>query len=458
MEAPGKDERDPFPAMERSNRANRNIIPLTEWIMSEDQAPYPIRYVIIVTGDELITGRRADAHIPFLTKTLNALGLECSHCLLAGDASPRLAQMIRRALEEAPLVIVTGGLGPTVDDITREAISEATGIPLVENPEALRQLKARFRAFHRPMTGNNRRQALSPAQGGYFPNPNGTAPGLYFDDGNRLVIALPGPPRELVPMVLDQLVPFLQDRFHPCQTRLFSRLQIACLGESNIDQTIRQYLGAYPDLAVASLSRPGEVELTLSLPAGSPEAQTQLARCVEIIRREMGEFIFSESDESLAAVTGRLLRERGETVAVAESCTGGLLGSWITTVPGASDYFTGGVTAYSNAVKEQVLNVSPATLRNQGAVSRETACEMAVGVRRLLRASWSISLTGIAGPGGGTKDKPVGTVWIAVCGAGDETYPLLLTAPGSREMIRRRACVYALDQLRRLLLELPLHR
>ncbi len=426
--------------------------------MSEDQAQGPVRYVVIVTGEELITGQRTDSHIPFLTKTLNALGLECACGFLAGDAGPDLARLIRRALEEAPLVIVTGGLGPTVDDVTREAVSEATGIPLAENPEALKQLKARFRAFRRPMTGNNRRQAQTPTRGGFFPNPNGTAPGLYYDAGDRLVIALPGPPRELVPMVNEQLVPFLEERYHPHQRRIFTRFQIACLGESNIDQILRERLANEPDLAIASLSRPGEVELTLSLPADSPEARARLHRCSETVRDEMGDAIFSENDESLAAVIGRLLRDRGETLSVAESCTGGLLGSWITTVPGASAYYAGGVIAYSNPVKERVLGVSPSTLAAHGAVSRETACEMAVGARRLLQTTWSIGITGVAGPDGGTKEKPVGTVWAAVCGAGDETYPLLLTFPGGREMIRRRAGVYALDQLRRLLLELPLHR
>lgn len=426
--------------------------------MSVDQAFSPVRYAVLVTGEELLTGQRADSHIPFLTKTLNALGLECACGLLAGDSGPDLARLIRLALAEAPLVIVTGGLGPTVDDVTREAISEATGIPLEENPEALKRLKARFRAFRRPMTANNRRQGRVPTRGGFFPNPNGTAPGLYYDAGECLVIALPGPPRELIPMVNDQLVPFLRERYHPCPRRISTRFQIACLGESNIDQLLRDRVGEEPGLAVASLSQPGEVELTLSLPADSPGARDRLSRCAEIVRREMGDAVFSENDESLAAVIGRLLRERDETLSVAESCTGGLLGSWITAVPGASGYYAGGVIAYSNPVKEQVLGVSPATLANHGAVSRETACEMAVGARRLLRSTWSIGITGVAGPDGGSREKPVGTVWAAVCGAGDETYPLLLTFPGSREMIRRRACVYALDQLRRLLLELPLHR
>ncbi|MGC9326881.1 MAG: competence/damage-inducible protein A, partial [Candidatus Hinthialibacter sp.] len=220
-------------------------------------SPAPVQYTLIITGEEILSGKRMDRHIPFLNKTLYELGLECRGCRVIGDSDAALSAIVKDALQISGIVIVTGGLGPTVDDITREALSDATGVSMEENPQALKELQERFAAMDRPMTDNNKRQALVPVQGGFFSNPNGTAPGLVYDLGDKLAIALPGPPRELTPMVLDSLAPFLIERFHLKKVFLSVNLRFSCLGESNIDAVVREKLGGVPDLRVSSISHLG---------------------------------------------------------------------------------------------------------------------------------------------------------------------------------------------------------
>ena len=416
-----------------------------------------LQYILIVSGEEILSGNRRDSHVHFITKNLHPLGLYCEGCFITGDQKDRLTDLVKTALERDSIVIVTGGLGPTVDDITRESIADATGITLYENQDALEMVKARFQSFRKTMTENNRQQALVPEHGGFFYNPNGTAPGLYFEKGSSSIIALPGPPRELEPMLTEKLIPYLMGRYSTKKDLLSVSFHLCCIGESNVDHALRQITGPDSGLNISLLSQPGCIDLTLSLNGDDEQTRNTLNRYTDAVREKFGSYIFSERHETLSETVGRFLVESKQTVAVAESCTGGLLGSHLTSVSGSSSYFLGGVIAYQNEIKVDFLGVRRETLNACGAVSRETVCEIAEGVRQRFSSDWGIAITGIAGPEGGTKEKPVGTVWIAVCSPEDKTYPFLITFPGSREAVRLRSSIYAQDQLRRLLLGLSPH-
>ncbi|RJP26240.1 MAG: competence/damage-inducible protein A [Candidatus Omnitrophota bacterium] len=426
--------------------------------MTKDKRSPVSDYMIIASGNELLSGKRQDRHIHFLTTELSAIGLNCRRCCIVGDEYDYLVKTIKKTLSEVKLVIITGGLGPTIDDRTRDAVSQATGIALDEHPDALEMLEERFRTFGRSMTENNRQQALVPVYGTFFSNPNGTAPGLVFDHGDKIVIALPGPPRELEPMVKMNLVPFLQGRLKLQRSVSQKILSFCCLGESHIDQVLRVKIGAIDDLEISSLSQVGTVTITLTLPDDTKQSQERLDQYVQCIKHEIGEYIFAEDDASLETVVGMILMEKHETIATAESCTGGLLGAKCTSSPGSSNYFLGGIISYDNNIKEKILGVKKETLDRFGAVSRQTACEMAQNVCCQFDSDWGIAITGIAGPSGGTEEKPVGSVWIAAAQKNGPVFPFLIHASGDRIAVRERSCIFALDQLRRLLLHLPRHQ
>ncbi len=415
-------------------------------------------YTIIISGSEILSGKRQDRHIHYLTRSLLPLGLHCERCELIGDEKTHLENSVRRALSGNDLVIVTGGLGPTVDDITRETIAEAMEIPLAEHPDALKMLKDRFRSFGKSMTENNRRQTLVPVHGSFIPNPNGTAPGLIYDHNEKIAIALPGPPRELEPMVRESLIPFLQNRLRLHDQTTSVVLRFCGIGESNVDWAIRDIVKDVPGLNISLLHQIGIIELTLSLPSDSPEAKSTLDNLSQRIQEAMEPCCYSVRQETLEEVIGKSLRERNETLSIAESCTGGLLGAKIVSTPGASSYFKGGVISYSNEIKKKLVGVQQKTLDEHGAVSKETVCEMANGVRESFQSDWGVAITGIAGPEGGTPEKPVGQVWIAVSNKDGSVYPFKAQMPGNRDSIRERSCVYALDQLRRLLLNKTIYK
>lgn len=412
-------------------------------------------YIALIVGDELLEGKRVDRHAAYITRTLGEHGLGCQRVEILRDNRSALANAASKALSESSLVIVTGGLGPTVDDITREALSDATGIALRENADALAMIEARFRAFNRPMSSNNRAQAMVPERGGFFFNDHGTAPGLYFESDSGLLLALPGPPRELEPMFADRVLPFLRERNRLMQRRRYARaLHFAGIGESNIDQIAREELAEQEDIGVSLLARLGLVDLTLIQLNDEPASARRLDDAFERIRQRMSDFIYAEDDASLEAVVGRALTERGQTLAVAESCTGGLLGAMLTEVAGASEFFLGGVIAYHNRVKENALGVQRETLAEGGAVSLSVAEEMALGAARVLGADWGVAITGVAGPSGGTEEKPAGTVCVAVAQTGKPARAIRVNFAGNRAAIRQRAAIQALDHLRRCILGL----
>ncbi len=415
-------------------------------------------FILIISGNEILSGRRQDKHIAFLTREMARIGIECKRVIVVGDEVRFFDEAIRAALADTNLIFTTGGLGPTTDDLTRDAISNATGIPLREDPDALRMIQDRFNRMNRAMKDNNRLQALVPIQGSFLQNDNGTAPGLVFEADEKTIIALPGPPRELEPMFFGQVLPYLDQRLPNRVIPIFQSFKFCGIGESNIDEVIRKQFHDEPGLNVSYLAGLGIVELRLSLYENSDEAHQRLQGYSHKVKRLFPEYIFSTDHHSLEETLIALLKDKNQTVSVAESCTGGMLGEKLTAVPGSSSVFKGGIIAYSNEIKQFMLGVHDDTLEKYGAVSRETAYEMALGIVNELQTDWGISITGIAGPDGGTEEKPVGTVWIAAANQNGEVYPFLVNCAGDRESIRQRSCYYALDQLRRLLLGYKVHQ
>ncbi|CEP68845.1 Competence-induced protein CinA [Moorella glycerini] len=368
----------------------------------------------IFTGTEMLLGQIVNTNAAYLGRELAAAGISLYRQVVVGDNLERIREAIDDARRRADLIIVSGGLGPTEDDLSREALAAALNLPLVEDPAALENITRYFAARRRVMTANNLKQALLPAGARALDNPHGTAAGVFLEHEGKIYALLPGPPREFEPMVVDRLLPLLEP--HGARREvIFSRvLKIAGMGESAVEEAIKDLLhGDNPTLA--PLAAPGEVTLRLTAQAGSAEQARELIRPLETaIRERLGEYIFGSDDDTLEGVVGAILGGRRLTLAIAESCTGGLLAHRVTNIPGSSDYFLGGVVAYSNEAKMKYLGVEEETLAAHGAVSPEVAAAMAQGVRRAFAADIGVGITGIAGPGGATPAKPVGLVYIGV--------------------------------------------
>lgn len=408
---------------------------------------------IVCVGTELLLGETLNTHAAFLSERLAAYGIDVYHHVTVGDNQGRLEDALRVASRRAALVVVTGGLGPTGDDLTREAIAAVTGRPLVLKEEVLAAIERWFAERGRTMAPGNRKQALFPEGSHVLPNPNGTAPGFVLQWApGRWFVALPGPPRELRPMVDGPLRPFLE-RWAGGGAPLAKRvLRIAGLGESEVEHRLADLFARQGEVTLATYARAGEVHLRLATKASGSGASSRLDALAAEIHRRLGVHVYGEDDESLEAVVGRLLRERRETLAVAESCTGGRVADRLTNVPGSSEYFIAGVVAYANQAKVLSLAVSPHDLTAHGAVSAQVAGAMAAGVRRTFGTHWGLATTGIAGPGGGTPEKPVGTVYVAVEGPGGgrvEGHRWL----GDRDTVKERSAQAALFLLYRALRE-----
>jgi len=406
---------------------------------------------IIAVGSELLTPDRQDTNSLFLTLQLNRLGIEVSRKSIVGDHQEDLSRAFKSALESADVLIVSGGLGPTEDDLTRETLATVMRRPLIQNEEILKDLEQKFQRFGRVMPQINVKQALVPVGATVLPNPRGTAPGLWIQDGGHIVILLPGPPSELEPMFTSQVVPRLETRV--TGARLYSReLRVAGMGESAVDQAIAPIYKGYQDVQTTLLHVPGEILITLHLwSEDTAAAVKRLDEIVERIARTLGEALFTKTGESMEEVVARELTWRGTTVAVAESCTGGMLGERLTRLPGSSAHFLGGVITYGNEVKSWWLDVPEELVRSKGAVSAEAAKAMAEGVRRRSGATLGLAVTGIAGPTGGTPEKPIGTVHIALADA-EGVEEKAFRFPGDRDRIRANATVAALDMVRRYFL------
>lgn len=422
----------------------------------------PIHLIII--GDELLNGKRQDRHLKTITSDLGALGQTVTTCEIIRDEEGAVADCIRRRLAPNAIVVTTGGLGPTVDDLTREGIAQATSVGLREESSLWEDLKVRFERMGRTISDSNRSQALVPERGTFFQNPHGTAPGLVFepvDYPNAVVVALPGPPRELNPMWKDQALPYLRARYAWPVPAPRVLLRFSQLGESRIDEVMRPWLSERTDIEVSSLFRLGRVDVSLQARTRSTETLKAIREIAAKTRQAFEHYIYEyveavDGDDpvprELEEVVEDLLRKRGEKVATAESCSGGLVAKCLTDIPGSSDVVAGGIVAYSNDLKVHLLNVPPRTLEEFGAVSEEVVAEMAKGALEATGADWAISVSGIAGPGGGTPEKPVGLVWIGI-GNRDRVECHRTEFPGDRETVRDRSVVVSLRLLWQRLLE-----
>jgi len=410
---------------------------------------------IIAVGSELLTPYRLDTNSLFLTAELNRLGFHVRRKHVIGDRDDDLRDVFLHALERVDVVVSCGGLGPTEDDRTREIVAEALGRKLKRNDEILREIQERFRKFGRTMPEVNTRQAMVPEGAEPLENTRGTAPGLWLETGGKVIVLLPGPPTELQPMFVREVKPRLARR--GANLRLYTRdLRITGLPESDVDQRVASIYTQYAGTETTILASPGEIQLHPRVWSEDEVAATKLLD--EMVKRfalALGENLFSTSGETLEDVVAKDLHEHRATIAVAESCTGGMLAARLTNVPGSSSYFLGGVVSYSNDLKSAWVDVPKELIEAKGAVSSEVALAMADGIRRRTGATLGVGVTGIAGPGGATPEKPVGLVHIAVA---DEkgTKERNFRFPGDRDRIRHQATQASLDMVRRYFLYAPL--
>lgn len=408
---------------------------------------------LISVGTELLMGQVLNTDAQFMAQNLAPLGVNVYHQVTVGDNPARLKEAVHTALSRADIVILSGGLGPTGDDLTKETVADAFSLPMERIPQAEDALRARFSAMGREMTPNNFKQADFPRGSIILKNPNGTAPGCIVEQDGKAAILLPGPPRELFPMFKNEVMPYLEQR---SGCRLYSReLRIFGLGESSVEHRLKDLMDAQDNPTIAPYAKTGEVTLRVTARCQNDEEGLQMVTpMIEEIQHRLGDIVYSTEGVPLAGVCAAALEAKSLTLAVAESCTGGLLSSTLVDVPGSSSYFMEGAVTYSDAAKMRRLQVAPATIRKHGAVSMECAQEMAAGMRRTSGADYALSTTGIAGPGGATKEKPVGLVYIALSGP-EGIVSRRLQLVGDRARIREVTVLNALDMLRRALLELP---
>jgi nicotinamide-nucleotide amidase len=412
-----------------------------------------MKAAIIAVGSELLDPLRRETNGAYLTGRLREIGVDVLARTCVADDGTWLEAAFREALSRADVVISTGGLGPTEDDLTRDSAARAVGRPLARDEGILEWLRARFARFNRVMAPVNEKQADVIEGATVLPNARGTAPGQWLDLGGPLLILLPGPPGEMQPMFDDQVLPFLRERAggHVLRTRV---LKIASMGESDVEQVVAPLYKTFTNPRTTILGGAGQTELHLTAEGASlEEAEARLEELGSGIRALLPGRIYSEDGRELPEVVATLLRERRLSLALAESCTGGLLASRLTSVSGASEFLERGYVTYSNQAKVELLGVDPKLIEAHGAVSEEVARAMAEGARRAARTDLAVAITGIAGPGGETPGKPVGLVFLALAGAlGDRLRRVQF--PGDRERVRRQAAQAGLEMIRRAVLGL----
>jgi len=402
---------------------------------------------IIAIGSELLTPDRIDTNSLFLTEELNKLGIEVVRKTVVGDDRALLLAAFRDAVDRVPLTIASGGLGPTEDDLTRETVAELLGRKMVRNDAIVRAIEARFRSFGRPMPETNLRQAMVPEGGEPLDNPRGTAPGLWIEDRGRMIALLPGPPRELKPMFHEQVLARLQRRVSAVRM-MHRELRVTGLGESHVDHLAGPVYTRYPEVQTTVLASPGEVQIHLRMwTEDIAHAEATFADIERGLELALSDRIFSRDGSPLEVVVAHDLLKQSATIAAAESCTGGLFAERITNIAGSSAYFLGGVVCYSNEMKTAWADVPPEMIASKGAVSAEVAVALAEGIRRRVRSTLGVGITGIAGPGGGSEEKPVGTVHIAIASV-TGVRERAMRFPGDREMVRLQASQAALDMVR----------
>ncbi|MFI3174490.1 MAG: competence/damage-inducible protein A [Bacillota bacterium] len=407
---------------------------------------------IIAVGTELLLGDILNTNAQYLSKELATLGIEVYHQCVVGDNPARMRETIETGFSRSDILITTGGLGPTADDLTKEIAAEYFGEELVKDEKALKQISDFFNRIKKEMTDNNIKQAYVPKENGtVLYNANGTAPGIIFSKNDKIMILLPGPPHEVLPMFENQVKPFLAKIQEV--TYISEILRVVNLGESKMEHMVKDLIEAQTNPTIAPYAKDSEAILRITAKAKSEdEARKLIAPCKKALRERLGESIYAEGETTMEDVLIGLLKEKNQTVAVAESCTGGLAMSTLIGCSGASAVVLEGCVTYSNEAKMNRLGVKKETLDKFGAVSKEVATEMAEGIAKTAGANMGIATTGVAGPDGGTAEKPVGLVYIAVCYNG-KTVAKEFRFDGDRNKIRQRASFHSLNFARKIFIE-----
>ena len=410
-----------------------------------------MKAAILAVGSELLGTDRLDTNSLRLTRLLERYGVQLRQKCVVGDLVEDISEELHSLASKYDVVLVTGGLGPTSDDVTREATSLAFGRGLRLDEELLAGLERRFREFGREMPTANRKQAEVIEGAELIPNRRGTAPGMKLEGEGSTLFLFPGVPVELEGMVESHLEPWLAERSGG-MGRETTTIKVACLPESVVEERIAPAYEEFGREDITILFSPGEIRLRSTAQGPEEERRQRLEAMTSRLRELVGDAVFCDREEdTLEGVVGELLRKAGATLTVAESCTGGLLAERLTRIPGSSDYFLGGAVTYTNQLKSLVLGVPSKMLREHGAVSEPVARAMAEGVKQTYRSDYGIGITGVAGPGGGSEEKPVGTVHIAVAGPRGTAHKRI-RFPGDRERVRMQSAQFALDMLRRMLL------
>lgn len=386
----------------------------------ENQDERPLLAQVVSTGDEVLTGAVVDSNSAFIASALLETGLRVVRHTTVGDDTPRLRQLLREIGEVADIAVVTGGLGPTVDDVTTRAAAEAAGVKQVENPEALAAIQDYFKGFSKEMAISDGKQAFLPENAEPILNRSGTAPGFKMNIGKCAFFFLPGVPREMKKMMVEMVIPAIVNDYIPLRQRQYYRerqLSIFGLPEAEVDQRLVEPSKKFGIVKLGMLARfPIIIVKLFAFGDNVEKIDRQIGEAVRLVEAALGHWIFSDTGETIETAVANMLKKHSATLAVAESCTGGLIADKLTNVPGASAFFLMSAVSYANTAKTDILGVLPETIEQFGAVSDETAKEMAEGVRRISGADYGVSTSGIAGPSGGTDEKPVGTICVAVAG------------------------------------------
>ena len=408
---------------------------------------------IISIGSEILRGQITDTNANFIAKKLVELGIDLEHISAVSDNPESLLSTLKLALRRSDLIITTGGLGPTEDDITYQTIARALNLKLIKYPEAEENLKRILKKINKTISPSNLKQVYFPEGAKIIINQYGTAPAMILEKDNKIICSFPGVPHEMKNLIEENLIPYLKEKFPPSMIKKSKILKVTGLGESSVNELIRSYINKQTNLSFGIYANPEDIQVQVTTQAPTKQETDKLLQfSVNQLTKILGNYIYGIDDETLEEVVGKLLKTKKLTVSVAESCTGGMLGEMITRIPGSSEYFQGGVISYNAKVKEDLLKVPTEVIRKYGEVSRQVAKLMAEGVRRCCHSDIGISITGIAGPGGATEKKKVGLVYMALADS-KKTITQKHQLFGSRQLIRLRAARRALNMLRMYLME-----
>jgi len=406
---------------------------------------------IISIGSEILRGQITDTNANFIAQKLTELGIDLEHISAVSDNPEPLLSTLKIAFKRSDLIITTGGLGPTEDDITYQVIARALNLKLIKYPEAEENLKRILKKINKIISPSNLKQIYLPEGAKIIINQYGTAPAMILEKDNKIICSLPGVPHEMKNLIKENLIPYLKEKFPPSMIKKSKILKVTGLGESSVNELIRDYINKHTNLSFGIYANPEDIQVQVTTQAPTEKETDKLLQfSFNQLTKILGNYIYGIDEETLEEIVGKLLKTKKLTVAVAESCTGGMLGEMITRIPGSSEYFQGGIISYSAKVKEGLLKVPPEIIKKYGEVSEEVAELMAEGARRCCHSDIGISITGIAGPGGATEKKNVGLVYMALAD-GKKTLTQKHQLFGDRQLIRLRASRRTLNMLRNYL-------